>query len=846
MSLKLRRILVSLVGFLLVLSIVIGTLAYFMPRRSFPKVSGELQLDGLDDAVDIFRDNYGIPHIYATNSHDLFFAQGYVHAQDRFWQMDFWRHIGSARLAEMFGEDQVDTDRFLRTLGWERIAQEELRLSTPEEQAVLQAYADGVNAYLADHSGAALSLEYAILKLLTPDYTPEPWQPVHTLTWAKVMAWDLGSGCMYSEIEHALLQKIITPQQLSDLYPPYPADHVVVVPGFNPLGTAGSAQPEATQTLSDTLTPAFQQLAHQLDTVETVLGPISRSIGSNNWVISGERTATGMPLLADDMHLSEQIPAIWYEVGLHCMPKGSDCPYEVTGYSFAGVPGVIVGHTDRIAWGFTNVGPDVLDLYIEKINPANSNQYEVNGQWVDMQIIQETIQVAGGDAVTLTVRATRHGPLIFDTAADNIEIQELWGIELPEQFGIAMRWTALEPNRVISAVLGYNSAQNWVEFRQAATQFAVPSQNTVYADVDGNIAYQTPGNIPIRLPGHDGTLPVPGWSDDYEWQGYIPFADLPNAFNPPQGYIVSANNAVVDAYYPYLLTMEWDYGFRASRIVELIETAPAPITVEYIQLMHGDNYNQSAADMVPFLLQLEFSDNKLIAARELLRDWDYQDHMDSSAAALYNAFWRALLAHTFQDDLPEEFWPGGDDRWFEIMRQFIQQPDSIWWDDQNTTANERRDDIFRLAFEQAVTELSSLLGSQSVEWLWGDLHGTIFHHQTLGLSGVAPIEAIFNRGPYPTSGGASIVNATSWVASTPDAATAYQVTWLPSMRMIADLSNLSASLSVNTTGQSGHAFHPHYTDQADLWRNIQYHPMLWDRQTIESNAEGYLRLLPGR
>jgi len=261
MSYKLRRILVSLVGLVLVISIVIGTLAYIMPRRSFPKVSGELQLDGLNDAVDIFRDDYGIPHIYATNSHDLFFAQGYVHAQDRFWQMDFWRHIGSARLAEMFGADQVDTDYFLRTLGWERIAQEELRFSNPEEQAILQAYADGVNAYLEDHTGAALSLEYAILKLLTPDYTPEPWQPVHTLTWAKVMAWDLGSSRMYSEIDHALLQKILTPQQLSDLYPPYPADHVVVVPGFKPQGTASSTQPEATQVLSDTLTPAFQQLA---------------------------------------------------------------------------------------------------------------------------------------------------------------------------------------------------------------------------------------------------------------------------------------------------------------------------------------------------------------------------------------------------------------------------------------------------------------------------------------------------------------------------------------------------------------------------------------------------------
>ena len=314
--------------------------------------------------------------------------------------------------------------------------------------------------------------------------------------------------------------------------------------------------------------------------------------------------------------------------------------------------------------------------------------------------------------------------------------------------------------------------------------------------------------------------------------------------NPEQGYIVTANNAVVGPDYPYVITREWDYGFRAGRIIEMIENAPEPITAEYIQQIHGDNRNQSAVYMVPLVLEMELEDVRQAVAQELLVGWDYQDHMNLAAPALYNAFWRAVLARTFHDDLPEDYWPSGDDVWFEVMRRLVQQPDSPWWDDQATAQVETRVEIFNLAFADAVSELEEVLGRDPADWRWGDLHTTIFHHQTLGMSGVAPIEAIFNRGPYPTSGGGPIVNATSWNAADPDPLTAYQIVWLPSMRMIVDLSSLADSLSLNTTGQSGHAYHPHYVDQVDLWRNIQYHPMLWERTQVEAAAESHLRLTP--
>ncbi len=844
MSTKLGRVLVSIISVFVVLAIVLGVVGVYLVRSSFPRTNGELKLSGLSNPVDIYRDSFGIPNIYAQSTHDLFFAQGYVHAQDRFWQMDFWRHIGSGRLSEMFGSSELKTDTFLRTLGWARVAQQELDAMSPDELSLLQAYADGVNAYLADHKGTALSLEYAVLKLLTPGYSPEPWQPFNTLTWGKAMAWDLGSGRMDSEVEHAILTKTLSPGQMADLFPPYPSDHPNVV-NHLPLGAA----PGATEGLSEAdqvlvqLAPAFQSLSATIANMEALLGPTSSGIGSNNWVISGSRTSTGMPFLADDMHLAEQMPSIWYEVGLHCIPQGTDCPYNVVGYSFAGVPGVIVGHNDHIAWGFTNVGPDVLDLYIEKINPTNPNQYEVNGQWVDMTVVHETLQVAGADPVDLIVRYTRHGPVIWDNPTDHKIAQDNWGVELPAEFAIAMRWTALEPANIFKAVFSYDKAQNWVEFRQAASFFSVPSQNMVYADIEGNIAYQTPGNIPIRLPDHSGDYPVPGWTDDYEWQGYIPFDQLPYAYNPPEGFLASANNRVVGSDYAYKLAFD-DYGFRAARIVQLIENAPGSIDAAYIQKMHGDDYNASAAYMVPLLMQLNLQDEHLIEVRDKLTGWDYQNQMDLAAPAVYNTFWRAVLARTFHDDLPTDYWPDGGDASFEIMRRITQTPDSAWWDDKTTPTVEKRDDILILAFSDAAAELDQILGKDTSRWTWGDIHTVTFHNQSLGMSGIGPIEAIFNRGPFRTSGGGSIVNATSWNAAETDPTKAYQVAWLPSERMIVDMSNLPASLSTNTTGESGHTFHPNYDNQIDMWRTIQYHPMLWDEQQVQAASKDHLVLTP--
>jgi penicillin amidase len=366
----------------------------------------------------------------------------------------------------------------------------------------------------------------------------------------------------------------------------------------------------------------------------------------------------------------------------------------------------------------------------------------------------------------------------------------------------------------------------------------VPAQNLLYADVEGNIGYQMPGDIPMRAKG-DGTVPVPGWTDEYEWTGFIPFEELPYTLNPPEGYIVTANNRCQPWDYPYLITRDWDYGFRAQRIVDLIENAPGKIDIAYMQQMQGDSFDANGPMFVPMLLELsELSDNEA-HAQNLLRDWDYQHRADSAAAAVFNAFGRHFLQNTFNDNMTEErYFPDGGSRWNEIMHQM--DSSSAWWDDETTTdIKETRDDIIRKSFEQGVAELEEIFGKDPSKWNWGEMHASTFRNSTLGESGVPPIETLFNRGPFPTSGGAAIVNATGW--SVQDG---YETNWLPSMRMIVDLGNLNNSLTIHTTGQSGHAYHPHYADMSPMWANIEYYSMLWEEQDVTSQAEGHLVLTP--
>lgn len=834
---------------LLVLTLILGGAWLGVSRRAYPKTSGTVTVDGLTHPVEIYRDEYGVPHIYAQTSEDLFFAQGYVHSQDRFWQMEFWRRIGAGRLSEYFGSGTLSQDIYLRTVGFEEVAQQEYDAMDDESRALMEAYSAGVNAYTQNRTPEQLGLEFALLKMQGIDIQIEPWTPIHTLTWGKAMAQDL-SGNMSGEMRMLRQIRAVGVDMAADLNPPMRQDFPVIVPDEE-------IEKMELPDIEAELTPDTVTMLAALDAAwvggydpSTPLAfGTGQGIGSNNWVISGDLTTTGTPLLANDPHLGIRMPSIWYEVALHCVNsdgtvgRTESCPYEVRGFSFAGVPGVVIGHNDRIAWGVTNVGPDVQDLYLERLNPENPDQYEVNGEWVDMELRREEIIVKGQpEPVVVMVRSTRHGPIVTDNVYPSMAT---YGIDAGSdssglQVGaLALRWTALEPGSLFRSVLLYNRASNWDEFREALTYFDVPSQNFVYADVDGNIGYQMPGNVPIRAAG-DGSIPVPGWTDDYEWTGYIPFDELPRAYNPEQGYIQTANQNVVSDAYPYLLGTDFAAGYRGQRINEMIRTDEDGISIEDIQAIQGDNLNIAALDIIPLMRDLEFDDSAVAAARDRLEAWDGQMHMDSPEAALYALFWAELVNRTFNDQLPSDSLVTFGEGTYEVVYYLIDEPDNAWWDYRGTEDEvETRDDIIAMALERGYAKGVEQYGANLDDWRWGELHPSIFRNETIGRSGIELIESIWNRGPVATSGGSGMVNATSWSSSTP-----FEVSSVPSMRQIIDLGDLANSLMIHTTGQSGHPGHPHYDDFIEMWRLIQYHPTLWNRDAVEDNARQPLTLNP--
>jgi len=860
---RVRRTLVAL-GIVVSLLVVTAGLGVWTVTRSFPTLAGSVDITGLSSAVTVTRDDAGIPQITAETAADLFLAEGYVHAQDRFWEMDFRRHVTSGRLSELFGESQVGTDTFVRTLGWRAVAEQEVALLDPVTLSYYQSYADGVNAYLDDHQGADLSLEYAVLGLQNPGYEVEPWTPADSVAWLKAMAWDLRSN-LDDEIDRALLSTTLTPAEVNQLHPDYPVDqHPTITgsqsvtvpsagarpaaePSTDPTDVPAALEPAAVSSYAD----ALSELRAHLDSVPELLGPAGGEIGSNSWVVSGALTDTGMPLLANDPHLGPALPSVWYQVGLRCQSITANCPFDVAGYSFSGMPGVIIGHNDRIAWGFTNLGPDVADLYIEKVTGDN---YEFDGEVKPLLRRDEKISVAGGDDVRIEIRSTEHGPLLSGfpgTAYHQIakDFPDAAGLPSPAPateaeadpttYELSLQWTALTPGRTASSIFALNQATDWTSFRAAAALFEVPAQNLTYADVDGNIGYQAPGLIPLRASGN-GTMPVPGWTSEYGWTGYIPFEALPSTFNPPSGYIVTANNAAADPNYPYLLTADWDLGYRANQITARLQefiAAKTPLTAELMSDIQGDNYSAIAASLVPALQQLRLTDDA-VDAQKLFDKWDYQVDADSAAAAYFNVIWRTLLRDMFTGKIDDGAALTGGDRAFSVVTSLLDQPNSPWWSNP-IYGTVSQDSMLRKVMTDAAAEAADLMGPNAADWRWGSIHTLELKNASFGESGIAPLEWLFNRGPYELAGGSAVVNAVGW-----DATQGYEVDWVPSMRQVISLDDFDDSTWINLTGASGHAFHPNYTDQTPLWRDHETLPWLFTPAAINEDASKSLTLEP--
>ena len=842
---------------LVLLLLLLTAVAWFLVRRPFPQVSGEITLPGLSAPVEVLRDDFGIPQIYADTTADLMRAEGYVHAQDRFWEMDVRRHITAGRLSELFGEDGLETDKYIRTMGWRRVAEAELPLLRPETRSALEWYADGVNAYLDTHSPSQISVAYTLLRATGLDYTPEPWTAVDSLAWLKAMAWDL-RGNMDDEIQRVLVQVNHDPAETAELWPAYPyADHApivghgAVVDGvFEPRATEGETRnpkrpPWGLDRLDrrealGALASLGQSLSRGLGRLPELLGH-GDGLGSNSWVVDGAHSTTGMPLLANDPHLGVSQPGIWFQVGLHCRTVSEACPYDVSGFSFSGVPGVVIGHNQRVAWGFTNLGPDVTDLFLEKVQ---GTKWLYAGKYRPLAIRHETINVRGEEPFDLVVRETAHGPLLSDVSRElssvgaNAKVED--GPDPGNGYAVALQWTALQPQPTADAILALDTSSDWTSFRAAAREFAVPAQNMVYADVDGNIGYQAPGRIPIRKSGNDGLEPSPGWLPADDWSGkYVPFDALPNELNPDEGFIATANQAVIGPDYPYDLTQDWDYGYRSQRIRDVLASKPQ-LSVDDLSQLQLDTFNGLAPTLVPYLLDIPLPDGYSSDGQRLLANWDFQARADSPAAAYFNVVWSNLLKLTFQDELRKSLWPDGGGRWWEAVSGLLKKPDDAWWDDRRTDdVVETRDDILREAMLDARDELTKREALDPAEWSWGRLHRMNLHEQTLGESGIGLVERLFNRNGYRMSGGGAVVDATAW-----DAGVGYAVTAAPSMRMVVSLGALDSSRWINLTGVSGHPASSHYSDQTDLYVDGRTLPWAFSRSAVDAATEDTLTLVP--
>lgn len=781
-------------------------------RRPLPRTSGTLPLPGLQAPVKVIRDHWGVPHIYASTSEDLFMAQGYVHAQDRLWQMEFQRRAASGQLAELFGAVALDSDRFVRVLGFRRVAEREVASLDDETRRLAEAYVRGVNAFIEQHAGN-LPIEFTVLRL-----RPHPWTVADVLVWGRMMALQLSRNWR-EELVRARLIAAVGVERAATLEPHYPDDHPIVVP------------PGAHYT------PTLGQSAMERADAAARFFPDGAGQGSNSWAVAAHRTAGGGPMLASDPHLAITMPSLWYENHL----SGGD--FHVTGASIPGTPGVVIGHNEHIAWGLTNSGNDVQDLYLEKFDPTDPTglRYEYQGQWETAELVREEIVVRGQREVVIEeVRITRHGPVINALTPERAQSGSN-GEALHAEQPLALRWTALEPSRLMRAVFRLNRAHDWESFREALADWTVPPQNFTYADVEGNIGYALGGDIPLRARG-DGRLPVPGWTGEYEWVGMIPHAELPHVLNPSEGFVVTANNRIVGDAYPYPFPAEWLNGYRAERIRQLIEQTPRHDAESFARI-HADVRSLPGLELAALAGRLPADEPLAQQARDALAAWNGELSADSIGGTIYSRLRERLLSTVYADaaaafDLTVGLGafatlPGRDmaHRTFpRLLRRLIERDDQFF-------GGRTADAILTAAWNATLAELRAELGDDVTTWRYGRLHTLTIRHP---LGSLPALATIFNRGPFPTGGDLDTVN----MGYLPREFAGPPFYIAPSYRQICDTSDWDRSQSIQPTGQSGHPGSRHYSDFVQPWLNVQYHPMPWSRSRVEEVAANRMTLQP--
>jgi penicillin amidase len=734
----------------------IGILVWWL-STSVPSEDATVRLPGLAAKVTVGRDAYGVPRIQADNVEDAYFALGFLHAEDRLWQMEIQRRLGAGRLAEVMGAKALPTDRFMRTLGLYRLAEQSLAALSPEVREALDAYAAGVNAYLTGHSGA-LPGEFLLLR-----FSPEPWRAADSLVWGRLMALQL-AGNWQDELLHAKLATMLAPLQIEDLWP------TRSTPQPGGLGFGG---------------PFLDRM------LAAIPAAAERQTASNVWAIAGERSVTGKPILANDPHLGFQAPILWY------LASVSAPGLSVAGATVPGVPFHLLGHNRRIAWGMTTTQSDVMDLFIEQTDGPG---YRTPEGPAPFAIRNEIIKVRGAPDDALVVRQTRHGPIVSDLLGERAEGRLL-----------ALSATALLPDdRTAQALYRLNRAQSWDDFTAALTDFHSPQQNIAYADVDGHIGMLSPGLVPIRRSG-DGRVPAQGWSGTEDWTGWIADDALPRVFDPPSGRIVNANNQIVPDDYPYLLSADWPDAYRAQRIIQRLDAQPRH-SADDMSRLQQDELSLMAADLWPLLRRAPARDSRAGAVLAMLDQWSFVADRTRPEPLIFEA-WLVELQRSLLEP-----WLGAQTRYFQpirpaFLKAVLTSRHSLWCARPNTSAVVDCDERVADALERTLDGLSERFGPHMEAWQWGAAHRATFdallYRYIPGLAEATRLSA-------PTGGDDFTIQRGSF---TNDDLTDFHHVHGAGLRAVYDLSDLDASRFVIATGQSGNPFSSHWHDMLPLWRD---------------------------
>jgi penicillin amidase len=816
-------IIIALLFILFALVAVLGGGYFFvywwMIQRPVPKLDGTVALPGLAESVHVLRDKFAIPHIYAASRADLFRAQGYIHAQERLWQMEQQRRTARGTLAELFGEAALDADRFSRIVGFQRAAEAELPTLDPDTRQTLDWYAEGVNQFIQANPGK-LAAEFNLLRS-----EPDPWQAIDSIGVWKVLAWGL-SGNWESELIRLRLLDQLGPIRAADLEPNYPEQTPIILEGVG--------SDEATRMLY-----AAGLLLNQYENVKQWFGVIGEGQGSNSWALAPERSQNGKAMLCNDPHLALQIPGTWYENQLTAPD------FEVSGVSVPGIPGIVIGHNQSIAWGMTNAMVDVQDLFIEHAHPDDPTRFEFMEELEEATIHEEIIQVRRQPQPHIErVVVTRHGPLISGL------LTGLKPDETARTLPLSLQWTGHQPDTTLRALLDLNQARNREEFETALAGWTTPPQNVTYADSEGHIGYVLAGRVPLREQNL-GLLPAPGWNGEHEWHSYIPATELPRLFDPPSGAIVTANNKMVGDDYPYFLGIEFAPGWRAKRIEGMIGRKPkhAGHDMEEMQLDTGSTFAEALAPLIG-LLHSEDAFEKV--ALNAIRSWNLRMDTDSEAALVFHYILLYLLEMTFGDKIGpvRSGFLGISDSPFAPANGFMSRAElrllqilsenetSTWYMEAKTGRTRNRDQLLQEALTLAVKRVRKTVGDSALKWDWGRSHQIRYVHQ---LGSARFLRGFFNRGPFPIGGDGTTPLQTRHAPNLPLGLV--QIT--PSYRQIYEVGDWDRAETITTSGQSGHPLSDHYDNQIAMFREGVYHPMPWTREAVEEGTIYRMVLRPG-